>query len=149
MKNLSKVLLSTLIFAFSSIAYSEVSSKEIHVGIPFELKGFKGMMNGKLIAKRASTIVFRVDRIMKTWKGSKAENPKKVVGQTIVLNLEKVSGHHNERIMKNFKMLKNGDQIEVEAFDLGLKTLSIKEWLKKARVEKQDQSGNDRSKVRP
>ncbi len=107
------------------------------------------MMNGKLIAKRASTIVFRVDRIMKTWKGSKAENPKKVVGQTIVLNLEKVSGHHNERIMKNFKMLKNGDQIEVEAFDLGLKTLSIKEWLKKARVEKQDQSGNDRSKVRP
>ena len=93
-------------------------------------------MNGKLIQKKELSFSFRVDRIMKTWKANKAENPKKAVGKTVVLNLEKLSQRHRAEIMKNFELMKNGDQIEVEAFDLGANTLSVKEWLKKAGQKK-------------
>lgn len=100
--------------------------------IPAELKGFQGMMKGKLVKKRKTTIVFKVEAIMKVWEGNKAEDPKKAVGQALTLNLKKISDHHRDRIMKNFSGLKKGDQIELEAFDLGEKTLCIKEWLQKA-----------------
>lgn len=104
--------------------------------IPAELRGFQGMMSGKLLKKGKTTFVFKVDKIMKVWKGNKAENPKSATGKTLTLNLDKVSDHHRKRIMKNYRELKNGDQIELEAFDLGGKTLSVKEWLKK--TEKKD-----------
>ncbi|MBT3637970.1 MAG: hypothetical protein HN531_13600 [Opitutae bacterium] len=139
MKNISKIcFLPVLAFAIvSHAAFSPASAKYFASGIPDELKGFRGMMSGKLIEKKqGASFVFRVDRIMKTWKANKAENARKAVGKTIVLSLEKVSKHHGERIMKNYKSLKNGDQIEVEAFDLGSSTLNVKEWLKKAPVDK-------------
>jgi hypothetical protein len=101
--------------------------------IPAELKGFQGMMKGKLVKKDKTSIVFKVEAIMKVWEGNKAENPKEAVGQTLILNLNKVSDHHRKRIMKNFRGLKEGDQIELEAFDLGEKTLCIKEWLRKVK----------------
>jgi len=100
--------------------------------IPAELKGFQGMMKGKLAKKGKAFIVVKVEEIMKVWEGNKAEDPKKAVGRTLTLNLKKVSDHHRDRIMKNFRGLKKGDQIELEAFDLGEKTLCIKEWLQKA-----------------
>lgn len=99
--------------------------------IPAELKGFKGMMSGKLVKKGKTTLQFKVDKIMKVWEGNKAENPKDAIGKTITLNLDKVSDHHRKTIMKNYRELRNGDPIELEAFDLGGKTLSVKEWLKK------------------
>ena len=99
--------------------------------IPAEFKGFKGMMSGKLVKKGKTTLQFKVDKIMKVWEGNKAENPKAAIGKTITLNLDKVCDHHRKTIMKNYRELKNGDQIELEAFDLGGKTLSVKEWLKK------------------
>ena len=139
MKNISKIcFLPVLAFAIvSHAAFSPASAKYFASGIPDELKGFRGMMSGKLIEKKqGASFAFRVDRIMKTWKANKAENARKAVGKTIVLSLEKVSKHHGERIMKNYKSLKNGDQIEVEAFDLGSSTLNVKEWLKKAPVDK-------------
>jgi hypothetical protein len=37
--------------------------------------------------------------------------------------------------MENFQGLSVGDQIEFEVFDLGEKTLCIKEWLRKAEAE--------------
>ena len=135
MRNICKFLLAFILFSSFQHALPVLSAKELLEGIPSELKGFKGMMVGKLVEKREKALVFRVDSIKKTWKGNKAENPKKAIGKTILLNLEKVSGHHNNRIIKNFKTLKNGDQIELEAFDMGQKTLGIKEWLKKTEAK--------------
>ncbi len=104
-------------------------------GIPAELKGFRGMMSGTLIEKGNASVVFKVGRIMKVWKGNEAEAPREAVGKTLTLSLGKVSDHHRDRIMKNFRGLERGDKIEVEAFDLGGKRLYVKEWLKKAGVE--------------
>lgn len=136
MRNICKILLAFILITSFSITPFVLSAEDVHVGIPSELKGFKGMMVGKLVEKREKALVFRVGSIKKTWKGNEAENPKKAIGKTIVLNLEKVSGHHSSRIMKNFKSLMNGDQIELEAFDMGQKTLGIKEWLKKTEDKK-------------
>lgn len=134
-----KSLLSFFISGFLILnlaTYGFAEKKSVSSGIPQELSGFRGMMNGKLIQKKELSFSFRVDRIMKTWKANKAENPKKAVGKTVVLNLEKLSQRHRAEIMKNFELMKNGDQIEVEAFDLGANTLSVKEWLKKAGQKK-------------
>jgi len=119
-------------FGFGVAVVSGAEKDKPQEIIPAELRGFQGMMKGKLLKKGETFIVFKVEAIMKVWKGNKAENPKEAVGQTLILNLKKVSDHHRGRIMKNFRGLKKGDQIELEAFDLGEKTLCIKEWLQKA-----------------
>ena len=100
-------------------------------GIPAALKGFKGMMTGKLVEKGKTSFTFKLATIKKVWKGNKAKEPQKAVGLTLRLSLRKVSAHHGARIMKNYRGLKNGDAIELEAFDLGGSTLCVKEWLKK------------------
>ena len=67
------------------------------------------------------------------------ENPEKAVGRTFSLSLEKVSEHHGKKIMDSYRGLKEGDRIELEAFDLGEKTLCVKEWLQKAKKKKKDE----------
>ena len=108
---------------------------ESQQAIPAELRGFQGMMSGKLLKKDKKSFLFKVEKIMKVWKGNKAENPERAIGQRLSLNLNKVSEHHGGRIMKNYRELKEGDQIELEAFDLGQETLCVKEWLRKAKTK--------------
>ena len=103
--------------------------------IPPELKGFQGMMSGKLTKKGETMIAFKVGKIMKKWKGNRAENPGAAVGKTIILTLEKVTAHHAERILKNYRGLKVGEDIELEAFDVGGEFLAVNEWLKKVVAE--------------
>jgi hypothetical protein len=137
-RTLSRVFVVVTLIALSGLCQDRASAGEDDgsgEGIPAALKGFRGMMSGRLVEKGESSIVFKAAKIMKVWKGNKAENPEKAVGETMALSLEKVSAHHGERIMKNFRALKAGDRIEVEAFDLGGDRLFIKEWLKKAGVE--------------
>ena len=126
-----RYLILPILTACFGLGATLMAAKDQEQGIPPELKGFKGMMTGKLLEKGEATLVFKVDGIKRVWKGNKAENPKKAVGKTLLLNLDKVSSHHEGRVMKNFRGLKKGDRIELEAFDLGGKSLSIKEWLKK------------------
>ena len=101
-------------------------------GIPPELEGFKGMVTGELVKKKgADQLDVKISGIKRTWKGNEAEQPEKAVGKTLTVDLSEVSDHHGERIRKEFAALKVGDAIEVELFDLGKKTLIVKEWLKK------------------
>ncbi len=104
-------------------------------GIRAEMRGFQGMMTGRLLEKRDASLVFEVSKIMKVWKGNKAENPQKAVGQVITLNLNGLRPHHRERIMKNYGRLREGDEIELEAFDRGAGTLSLDGWLKPVGAE--------------
>jgi len=99
--------------------------------IPTSLRGFQGMMSGRLVKKGSTSFVFKVEKIMKTWKGNRAANPKAAVGETLTLSLGKVTAHHGSRIMRNYQGMEAGDAIELEAFDLGGGTLAVKEWLKK------------------
>ena len=100
-------------------------------GIPPALKGFKGMMTGRLIKKDEMSFTFKIETIKKVWKQNAAPNPEKAIGKVIKLNLDKTAGHHRERIMNDYRGMKNGDKIELEAFDLGGSSLSVMEWLKK------------------
>ena len=129
--------LSVFVSATVTLGVLAASSGRVHAGeaIPAALKGFQGMMSGKLTKKGETMIAFKISKIMKKWKGNKAENPGAAVGETIVLTLKDISAHHRERLMKNYRGLKVGDDIELEAFDLGGKYLAVKEWLKKVGAE--------------
>ncbi len=118
--------------AETSAADSPERPEKPQKGIPDELKGFLGMMRGKLVKKGDASLVFRVDQIGKVWKDNKAENPQRAVGKTITLNLKRIPAHHRERIMKHYAGLRPGDQIELEASDRGDEVLSVTEWLRKA-----------------
>ena len=141
-KMMSKVFVVAVLAAITSLGATLAKADEQRQakdGIPAELKGFQGMMRGALLKKGDAQLVIKLKKITKVWKGNKAENPKKAVGVELTLNLKKVSDHHRERIMANFASLKEGDKIELEAFDLGEQTLCIKEWLRKV-----EPKGNDK-----
>ena len=90
------------------------------------------MVTGELVKKQgADQLDVKISGIKRTWKGNEAEQPDKAVGKILTVDLSEVSDHHGERIRKEFAALKVGDAIEVELFDLGKKTLIVKEWLKK------------------
>ena len=95
------------------------------------------MMKGKLVAKKETSFVFKIEKIKKTWKGNKAADASKSIGKSITLSLSEVSSHHGGRIMSNYRKMKKGDQIELEAFDLEETNLCIKEWLKKVDESKE------------
>ena len=105
---------------------------EENPGIPAELKGFQGMVTGKVIEKSGKSFSIEIASVKKVWKNNRAENPSKAKGKVVKASLDKVSDHHGEKIMKNFRELKEGDKIEVELFDLGEKSLCVKEWLREA-----------------
>lgn len=105
---------------------------EENPGIPPELEGFQGMVTGKMTEKSGKSFSIEITSVKKVWKNNRAENPSKAKGKVVKASLDKVSDHHGERIMKNFRELKEGDMIEVELFDLGEKSLCVKEWLREA-----------------
>ena len=119
-----------LLLALAAVALAADNAGQAET-IPASLKGFQGMMSGKLLKKGEKTLVFRVEKVMKVWEGNRAEEPGKAIGQTLVLSLEKLSAHHRERILTNYRGLKEGETIELEAFDLGGKTLCVNEWLRR------------------
>ena len=133
----SRPRLTVVVSATVTLGFLAASLRYVHAddAIPAALKGFQGMMSGKLTKKGETMIAFKIGKIMKKWKGNKAEKPEAAVGETIALTLKDISAHHRERLMKNYRGLKVGDDIELEAFDLGGKNLAVKEWLKKVGAE--------------
>ena len=119
-----------LLLALAAVALAADNGGQAET-IPAALKGFRGMMSGKLLKKGEKTLVFKVEEVMKVWEGNRAKEPAKAVGQTLVLSLEKLDGGHGGRVLTNYRGLKVGDAIELEAFDLGGKTLCVQEWLRK------------------
>ena len=62
-------------------------------GLPDGLKGFSGQVRGVVKAKGdANTFQFEVGRLLRTWKGSKAENPELIVGRTVAVGPRWVKG---------------------------------------------------------
>ena len=116
-------------------AGEEAGDSEPVRGIPTALKGFQGMMAGKLVKKAEKAFLFKAEKIKRVWKGNRAEKPQDAIGLTFGLSLTKLTPHHGERIWKNYRGLKVGDAIELEAFDLGGDLLFVKEWLRKVETD--------------
>ena len=129
-KSVLCVLVNPFIFGVAFDCAAAEKTRAVNA-IPGFLKGFKGMMTGTLVKKGESSFTFKGSGIKKVWKANTAKHPEKAVGMTLTLNLNRISAHHRKKILKNYAELKNGDEIELEAFDLGDRTLSVMEWLKK------------------
>lgn len=61
-----------------------------------------------------------------------AEKPRPAIGKVITISLKKTPTHHRERVLKDYAGLKNGDALELDAEDLGQRTLCVLGSLEKA-----------------
>lgn len=106
-------------------------AREDASGLPNGIKGFRGMMVGKMIEKGERAFVLQVEKITKVWKQNKASNPASIVGRKVRIVIDRRS-HLRERFRKAFRELKPGDRVEVEAFHFGGGKLTVVESILKA-----------------
>lgn len=106
------------------------------VTLPEALKGFKGMMIGTIAAKGEREFVLEVEKITRTWKANKAENPQAAVGKKVACELWP-KGRLFERQLRTLRELKVGDRVLVEPFHLepGHDHLTVVEELRKLAEE--------------
>ena len=100
--------------------------------IPEGLRGFKGVLFGKIAEKNddQGTFVLRVQRVGRVWEQNRAENAEAAVGTSLPVELHRESrllGQHRETLQE----LKNEDVVEVEVFHLKDGVLSVMELLRK------------------
>ncbi len=87
--------------------------------LPKGMKGFSGMVRGKVVSKEKNGIVIKVEKILKLWKGNKAENPESAVGKKLLVMPRWVKGddgkwHPYELHVRFIKYIKVGQTIDIE-----------------------------------
>jgi ferric-dicitrate binding protein FerR (iron transport regulator) len=112
---------------------AEKSQSDLPQGaIPAGLRGFKGILFGKIAEKNddKGTFVLEVRKVGRVWKQNRAENAEAAVGKALPIELHRESrlrGQHQETLQK----LSNGDMVEVEVFHVRDGVLSVIELLRK------------------
>ena len=87
------------------------------LGVPEALRGFKGMLEAPIVKKGSVEFIIKVEKINRTWKANKAENPQAAVGKQAVCELWK-KGRLFEKQRRALADLKAGDRVLVEPFHL-------------------------------
>jgi hypothetical protein len=90
--------------------------------LPKGMKGFSGMLRGKVISKEKKGIVIKVEKILKLWKGNKAENPESAIGKKLLVMPRWVKGddgkwHPYELHILFLKRIKVGETIDIEVIN--------------------------------
>ena len=85
--------------------------------LPDPAASFAGMVRGKVVAKYDSgDFALAVAHVMDEWKHSKAENPKSLLGKTVLVNGRK---EHGENVAKFIHSLKVGEMITIDVAHQG------------------------------
>jgi hypothetical protein len=87
------------------------------LGVPAALRGFKGMLIATIVKKGTDELIIKIEKIDRTWKGNKAENPKAAVGEQAVCELWK-EGRLYEKQRRALAQLSPGDRVLIEPFHL-------------------------------
>jgi hypothetical protein len=87
--------------------------------LPAGMKGFSGMLRGKVVSKEKDGFVIQVEKVLKLWKGNKAENPESAVGRKLLVLPRWVKGDDGkwrpaELHVLFIKRLEVGQTIEIE-----------------------------------
>jgi len=77
------------------------------VGLPDGMKGFLGILKGKIVGMTRDSFVLQVDEVVRIWRGNKAENPQASVGKRIRY---RVLDRHRA-IVRAFAKLEVGDEV--------------------------------------
>jgi hypothetical protein len=104
--------------------------KEEACHLPEGMRGFRGMVRGTLVSKTETAFVLKVEKILKTWRGNKAEKPAVMVGREVPMELWPKS-RLKEQHRKTLAALKPGDKVVCEPFHFGGNVLSVVEELRK------------------
>jgi len=105
-------------------------------GLPEGIRGFRGMLVGVVATTTDRSLVVEVQKIGRTWRQSKAENPRVIVGKKvkIVIEPDRFSTDRWEQLVKQHLRvlggLKTGDRVSVEAFHFGGGHLVVMEELR-------------------
>jgi hypothetical protein len=111
-----KVAVLTICFVLCTAAISLAGDVD---KLPVGMKGFSGMLQGKVVAKVDNGFVLKVEKILKLWKGNEAENPESAIGKKLLIGPGWVKGdngkwHRNEIHMKFIKSLEISERINIE-----------------------------------
>ena len=66
--------------------------RDARAGLPESLKGFSGMVHGKIISKGEGHIMLQVTKVIRVWKNNKASNPDALKGKTVKVGPRWVKG---------------------------------------------------------
>jgi len=112
----------------------EEGARDVPEGaIPVGLRGFKGILFGKIAEKNdeKGTFKLEVQKVGRAWRQNQAKNAEEAVGKSLPVELHHESrlfGQHQETLRK----LNHGDVVEVELFHVKDGVLSVMELLRKA-----------------
>ncbi len=89
---------------------------------PADALGFSGQVRGVVQSVGTGEFTYKVGRVIRTWKGNKAENPKALIGQTVGLtprrtNHKTGTGAPVELHTAFIKTLKAGEEITLEIYN--------------------------------
>ncbi len=80
------------------------------------LRGFKGILVGKVLTRLDRAFILKVARIKREWKQSRAEHPKAAIGHAV-----KIHVRHRTRLLEHhlhtLRRLRAGDWVEVEVVE--------------------------------
>ncbi len=80
------------------------------------LRGFKGILVGKVLTRLDRAFILKVARIKREWKQSRAEHPKAAIGHAV-----KIHVRHRSRLLEHqlhtLRRLRAGDWVEVEVVE--------------------------------
>ena len=82
--------------------------------LPEGARGFSGTVQGKVVSAKETGFVLAVEKVVNTWKNSKAEKPESLVGTKIRVVAGKVEGKPYEKHVRFIKNLKVDETIAIE-----------------------------------
>lgn len=81
--------------------------------LPDPASQFAGMIEGKVAAKTDRGLLLDVDKVLKTWRGSKAKDPKSLVGKKVHVVVH-ADGRYGKLVRKFVQSLKEGERVELD-----------------------------------
>lgn len=114
--------------------------------LPEGLRGFKGMLQGRIVAKNddEGTFNLKITKVLRQWAESKAENAQSAVGVIVRFDIAKTRlAEQHQRALRELRV---GAMVEVEGFHQEEGRLSVMEVLKGISVRRE---GNRREGDRP
>jgi stress responsive alpha/beta barrel protein len=100
--------------------------------LPDDAAHFAGMIEGKVVAKTDRGLLLQVEKVLKTWRNSKAKDPKSLVGKRVHI-IVKSDGNYGRLVRKFVSTLKPGEGVELDVAHREGEVLVILELTEKQR----------------
>jgi hypothetical protein len=109
---------------FDSYLAAPVQDEKVtkRIPLPDPAASFAGMIRGVVVEKRDGQVVFKVARVTKEWKHSRAKDAEAMIGKNVLVE----AGNHDS-IRRFVTMLKSGEEITLDVAHKDGEALTILE----------------------